>query len=207
MLMSAQDSTAAAGPSRKRIFWLIPTFDVTLANAPYTPLSSRQKFRHFTNSTFDRFTLVTAAIDAGINQASNTPAGYGQGGEGYAKRYGAAIGDKAVSDFLGKFLFPVAFRQDPRYFQLSEGGGGRRTGYALSRVFVSRGDSGRSQFNASQVLAAFSSAAISNVWYPPRDRDTETTIARAGTRLAVGMGVNIFKEFWPEIRRKLKMGS
>ncbi|HUQ49721.1 MAG TPA: hypothetical protein VM056_03315 [Terriglobales bacterium] len=206
-MLTSQDSSGGAPPSQKRILWLIPTFDVTKANAPYTPLTPRQKFRLFTNSTFDRFTLVSAAIDAGINQGTNTPEGYGQGGEGYAKRYGAAIGDKAVSDFLGKFLFPVAFRQDPRYFQLAEGGGGRRAGYAISRVFVTRGDSGRNHFNASQVMGAFSSAAISNVWYPPADRDAETTIARGGTRLAVGMGVNLFKEFWPEIRRKMKLGD
>ncbi len=189
----------------KRILWLIPAFDVTRANAPYTPLTSREKFDVFTNSSFDRSTIVTAAFDAGINQATNTPPGYGQGGEGYAKRYGSAVGDKVASDFFGKFFYPVIFRQDPRYFALQEGSGSRRTGYAMSRVFVTRGDNGRSQFNASQVLGAFSSAALTNVWYPPADRKASTTLTRAGTRLALSMGFNIFKEFWPEIGRKMRM--
>ncbi|MEO5936343.1 MAG: hypothetical protein ABIP81_03935 [Terriglobales bacterium] len=195
--------TDAAKP--ERILWLIPSYDIANARAPYTPLTPREKFSVFTNSTFDRITPVTAAFDAGINQATNTPPGYGQGGEGYAKRYGAAIGDKVASDFLGKFFFPVIFRQDPRYFALQEGTGGRRIGYAMSRVFVTRGDSGRSQFNASQVLGAFSSAAMTNIWYPPADRKASTTLTRAGTRLALSMGFNIAKEFWPEIRGRMGM--
>lgn len=200
-----QPSVSNNDATPQRILWLIPAFDVTRANAPYTPLTPREKFRVFTNSSFDRITFVTAAFDAGINQATNTPPGYGQGGEGYAKRYGAAVGDKVASDFFGKFFFPVIFRQDPRYFALQEGSGPRRTGYAMSHVFVTRGDNGRSQFNASQVLGACSSAALTNVWYPPADRKASTTLTRAATRLAVSMGFNIFKEFWPEIGRKMGM--
>ncbi|HUR37641.1 MAG TPA: hypothetical protein VM009_07470, partial [Terriglobales bacterium] len=75
----------------------------------------------------------------------------------------------------------------------------------MSRVFVTRGDSGRSQFNASQVMGAFSSAALVNIWYPPRDREASTTLMRGGTRLALGMGFNIVKEFWPEIGRKMRL--
>jgi len=191
----------------KRILWLVPAFDVASASAPHTPLTAREKFGIFTNSTFDRITIVSAAVDAGVNQATDTPHGYGQGAEGYAKRYGSAVGDKVTSDFLGKFFFPVVFRQDPRYFALQEGTGGRRVGYAMSRVLVTRGDSGRSQFNASQVFGAFGSAAMTNLWYPPEDREVSTTLTRAGTRLALSMGVNIVKEFWPEISRRMKLKS
>ena len=187
----------------KRILWLIPAVDVANLRDPYVPLTPRQKLDLFANTTFDRITLVTAAFDAGINQATDTPHGYGQGGEGYAKRYGAAVADQVTSNFLGKFLFPVVFRQDPRYFSKLEGTGGQRVGYAMSRVFVTRGDSGRNQFNASQVLGAFSSAAMVNVWYPPADRKLDTTLLRGATRLGVSMGFNIFKEFWPEIGRKV----
>src|SRR5436190_22216220 len=90
----------------KRILWLIPSVDVANARDPYSPLSARQKFNLFADTSFDRITFVTAAFDAGINQATDTPHGYGQGGEGYAKRYGAAVADTITSNFLGKFLFP-----------------------------------------------------------------------------------------------------
>jgi hypothetical protein len=199
--------TATDKQQPRRILWLVPTFDVVAASEPHVALSPREKFQIFTSSTFDRVTPVTAAIDAGINQATDTPSGYGQGGEGYAKRYGAALGDKATSDFLGKFFFPTIFRQDPRYFAKQEGTGGQRLGYAISRVFVTRGDNGRSQFNASQVLGSFSSAAVTNVWYPSRDRDLHTTLVRGSTRLALSMGFNVVKEFWPEIGRKMRLSK
>lgn len=189
----------------KRILWLIPAVDVANARDPFTPLTSRQKLNLFADTTFDRITFVTAAFDAGINQATDTPHGYGQGGEGYAKRYGAAVADNVTSNFLGKFFFPVIFRQDPRYFALNEGGGGRRARYAISRAFVTRGDNGRNQFNVSQILGSFSSAAMVNVWYPPRDRHLDTTLIRGATRVGMNMGFNLFKEFWPELGRKMRI--
>jgi hypothetical protein len=180
---------------------------VANAHDPYTPLTAREKLDLFADTSFDRITFVTAAFDAGINQATDTPHGYGQGGEGYAKRYGAAVASKVSSDFLGKFLFPVIFRQDPRYFALREGSGGQRAGYAMSRVFVTRGDNGKKQFNISQVLGTFSSAAMVNIWYPPRDRDLESTLVRGASGLGLNMGFNLVKEFWSEIGRKMKLSK
>jgi hypothetical protein len=203
-----QTSTTTTDKQRpKRILWLIPAVDVANAKDPFHPLSARQKFNLFADTTFDRVTFITAAFDAGINQATDTPHGYGQGGEGYAKRYGAAVADNVTSNFLGKFLFPVAFRQDPRYFSKRDGTGGQRFGYAISRVFITRGDNGRNQFNASQVLGSFSSAAMVNIWYPPRDRAADTTLIRGATRLGLGMAFNVLKEFWPGISRKMRLAT
>jgi hypothetical protein len=189
--------------AKKRILWLVPAYDVARRDAPFTPLSAAEKLTLFADNSFDRFTFVSAAFDAGINQATNTPSGYGQGSEGYAKRYGAAVADKVTSDFLKTFLYPTLFRQDPRYFAMTSEGGkyrkGKRLWYAMTRVFVTRGDNRRAQFNISNILGDASSAAMVNVWYPPRDRDVETTMARFGSRLGVDMGGNILKEFWGEI--------
>ena len=201
---SAQELPDKPQPqTKKRILWLVPAYDVARRDAPFTSLSATEKLNLFADNSFDRFTIVSAAFDAGINQATNTPSGYGQGGEGYAKRYGAAVADKVTSDFLKTFLYPTIFRQDPRYFAMTSEGGkygkGKRLWYAMSRVFVTRGDNGRAQFNISNILGDASSAAMVNVWYPPRDRDVETTLARFGSRLGVDMGGNILKEFWSEI--------
>jgi hypothetical protein len=143
---------------------------------------------------------VSAAFDAGINQATNTPEGFGQGSEAYAQRYGTAVADKVTSDFLKTFLYASIFRQDPRYFAMTSGRGkngkGKRLWYAMSRVFVTRGDNGNSQFNISKLLGNASSAAMTNIWYPPGDRDVETTMMRFGSRVGVDMAGNILKEFW-----------
>jgi hypothetical protein len=143
---------------KSRVMWLIPTYDLVTKDAPAAPLGPRDKFRLFTESSFDRFTVVTAGFDAAINQALDTPEGYGQGMEGYGKRYGAAVADKVTSDFFKTYLYASLFRQDPRYFVMTASGGknskARRVGYAISRVFVTRGDN------------SASAAASEWIWHP-----------------------------------------
>jgi hypothetical protein len=193
----------------RRILWLIPAYDVVTKDGPIAPLDAGDKLRLFADNSFDRFTFVTAGFDAAINQGLNNPEGYGQGGEGYAKRYGAAVADKVTSDFFKTFAYPSLFRQDPRYFTMTADGGrnsnARRIRYAISRAFVTRGDNGHAQFNISSVLGNATAAGLTNVWYPPRDRDVETTLARFGTRMGVDMAANIFKEFWHELSGVMKM--
>lgn len=191
-----------SGFGKKRIMGIIPANDVTTINAK-DRLTVKDKAHLFALNSFDFFTLITAAADAGINQARNTPHGFGQGGEGYAKRYGSAVADKVGSDFFTLFAYPALFRQDPRYFRKGAGSVGRRAGYAISRVFVARMDSGRSAFNISHVLGVGTSAALTNVYYPENERTAENTMTRFGARLGADMGVNLFKEFWPNIRKKM----
>jgi hypothetical protein len=206
---AAQDLPDNPQPqTKKRILWLVPANDVASGNDIYTPLSAHEKLALFADNSFDRFTVISATFDAAINQATNTPEGFGQGGEGYAKRYGTAVADKVTSDFLKTFLYPSLFRQDPRYFAMTSAGGkygkGKRLWYAMSRVFITRGDNGNSQFNISKLLGNASSAALTNVWYPPADRDVETTMARFGGRVGVDLAGNILKEFWGDITRAMK---
>lgn len=190
----------------KRILGIVPAFDVIRRDDHVAPLSPSEKFRLFTNSSFDRFTLISAGLDAGINQATDTPHGYGQGGEGYARRYGAAIGDKVSSDFFKQFAFPTLFHQDPRYMQLGDKySGSKRFTYAMSRTFIGRTDGGRNIFNFSEVMGTLASSGLTNIYYPEEDRDARTTFVRAGKRLALSMGLNVVKEFWPELRKVMRL--
>jgi hypothetical protein len=168
---------------------------------PYTPLTPGQKFEHFARASVNPYFLLGAGAAAGISQAADTNPGYGQGGEGYGKRFGAAIADEASSNFFGTFLYPTIFHQDPRYFRKGpEGGtGGQRLGYAITRVFVTRGDSGKSQFNISRVLGSLSSAALSNVYYSVHEQTGAKTAERFGLNLAGQAGFNVVREFLPNI--------
>jgi hypothetical protein len=193
--------------SKNRILGLVPAYDVARRDAPFTSLSATEKLHLFADNSFDRFTIVSAAFDAGINQATDTPKHFDQGGEGYAKRYGVAVADKVTSDFLKTFMYAAIFHQDPRYFAMTADGGkngkGKRLWYAMSRVFVTRGDNGHSQFNVSGLLGNASSAALTNVWYPPADRNAEDTMTRFGSRLGVDMAGYVLKEFWSELGGKM----
>lgn len=191
------------GVENHRILHVVPTYDVARADAAYSSLSVQEKLKLFADGTFDRWTVVKAAADAGIGQAADRPH-YGQGGEAYAKRFGAALGDAASFNFFTDFVFPAVLRQDPRYFRLGSGSTGtHRFTYALSRVLITRNDSGRNAPNLSLILGGVSAAALSNAYYPRQDQTVGYTLVRFGEQMAVEAGTNVLKEFWPGIRSKL----
>jgi len=182
---------------------VVPAYDVASADAAYKPLDAREKLNLFADITFDRWTVVKAAADAGIGQAADRPH-YGQGAEAYGKRFGAALADGASYNFLTGFVFPSVLRQDPRYFRLgSHSSGSRRFIYALSRVLITRNDSGNNGPNLSLILGGVAATALSNAYYPQRDQTAGYTLVRFGEQMAVVAGTNVLKEFWPGIRSKL----
>lgn len=212
-VLAIASAIATAGPlpdapqpqtsENRRILHLIPAYDVARADAAYHPLSVRKKFDLFADDTFDRWTVVKAAADAGIGQAADRPH-YGQGAEAYGERFGAALADGASYNFFTEFAFPALLRQDPRYFRLGSGSsGGHRFTHALSRVLVTRNDSGRSGPNFSLILGGVAATALSNAYYPERDQTAGYTLVRFGEQMAVVAATNVLKEFWPGIRSKL----
>jgi hypothetical protein len=190
----------------ERIFGVVPAYTITDArNAP--PLTSKEKFHLFVSGTLDPFPFAVYAIQAGIEQANDSHSGYGQGAAGYARRFGAALGDGTSARFFSTYAFPSLLHQDPRYFRKGEGGGWSRVGYSLSRGFVTRSDSGKPQPNWSNVLGKFAGAGLSNLYYPPEDRGASLTLSRVAISLSYQMLGNLAIEFWPEIHRKLPGGN
>jgi hypothetical protein len=179
--------------------------NTTIPNTPSAskPLTAGGKLKIAAFDAVHPLRIAGAAVSAGIAQASDPYPEWGDGGEGYAKRFGAAVADEASGHIFKGFLFPALLRTDPRYFRKETGGAGARIGYAATRVFVTRTDSGHSTFNASEFLGAASSAALSTVYYPRSGSSTNDAISRAGLGVASDMGWNVFKEFWPDIKRKL----
>jgi hypothetical protein len=192
------------------MFFVLPNF-LTLENAPNVPpLSTREKFAANARGSFDPVQFVWYGALAGIAQAQNSDPGYGQGADGYAKRYAQRFADGTIQNFFSKAVFPSLLRQDPRYFQLGKGGFFHRLGYALSRVVVTRSDAGTYQFNFSEILGSGVAAAISNTYHPSNDRNLGNTLNVWGTQVGFDAVDYAMKEFWPDIRRKLhppKSGS
>ncbi|HEY1495653.1 MAG TPA: hypothetical protein VGF49_13970 [Candidatus Solibacter sp.] len=139
---------------------------------------------------------------AGIGQATNANPSFGQGMEGYAKRLGTAYADFAVQNAMTEGIFPTLLHQDPRYFRRRTGSGTSWLAYAISRLFITRTDSRRHQFNYSEVFGGATSLAISNAYHPDG-----RTLADTGQRYALQLGFdaasNVLKEFWPDLKRKI----
>jgi hypothetical protein len=193
-----------AGTSNDRLFFTLPNF-LTLENANQVPpLTAGQKFKVVGRSSFDYVQYPWYGFLAGISQAENSEPGYGQGAAGYGKRFGAAIADGTIENFMTSAVLPSLLRQDPRFFQSGKGSFWHRTGYAMSRVIITRGDSGHSQANFSEVFGSAISAGISTYSYHPRaDRNLRNAASVWGSQVGYDTLTYVVKEFWPDIRRKL----
>lgn len=180
---------------KQRVLGVFPNFYVTYDwNA--VPLTSKQKFHLAVKTAFDPFTFVGAGIVAGLEQWTDAYSGYGQGAEGYAKRYGASFTDAFNSTMLSGAIFPSLLHQDPRYFYKGTGTIRSRAFYAISTVVICKGDNGRWQPNYSNVLGNLTAAGLSNLYYPSTDRHgAELTIQNALINTAAGAVTALFQEF------------
>ena len=196
---------SSSGTSNDRLFYTLPNF-LTLENAgKVPPLTTKQKFGVVARGSFDLVEYPWYGFLAGISQAENSEPGFGQGAEGYGKRYGSYFADGTLENFMTGAILPSLLRQDPRYFQSGEGGFAHRAGYAISRIFVTRTDSGTTQFNASEIIGAAISSAISTYSYHPRsDRNLSNTASVWASQVGYDTLTIGIKEFWPDIRRKIK---
>ena len=185
----------------QRILGVVPMFGVTHEHA--LPLTPKQKFTLAMKTSYDPFTFASSAFQAGLGQASNEFSGYGQGAEGYGKRFAATYTDQFTGAFFGGFLYPVLFKQDPRFFRLGQGPIKRRIWHAVREEFVCHTDKGGRTFNASNVLGAASSGLLSTLYYPDSDKDVPLALSRAGVSLAYGVAGDMLDEFWPDLHRKL----
>jgi hypothetical protein len=201
---SAQDSNATKGTSNDRLFFALPNF-LTLENsANVPPLTAGQKFKVVARSSFDPVQFVWYGFLSGISQAENSEPGYGQGAEGYAKRYGAAFADGTIENFMTSAVLSSLFRSDPRFFQSGQGGFVHRAGYAMSRILITRTDSGHQRFNFAEILGSAMAASISTYSYHPQaDRTIANTASVWGSEVGYDTVTLVVKEFWPDIRRKL----
>lgn len=199
---SAQQSKESSPkPSGGHVFGIVPQFNVTDARDA-KPLTPKGKWRLFVKQTADPFTFLGAAFTSGIGQATDEFPAYGQGAAGYGKRFGAATADSVDSSLWGGFLLPVLFKEDPRYFRLGDGTIMHRSTYAMSRVVITRSDSGHRAFNFSEILGNLVAGGIANTYYPEADRGVGLTLRRAAVVSALGTLGKIGQEFLPDIDRK-----
>jgi hypothetical protein len=155
---------------KQRVLGIFPNFYVSYGQDAL-PLNPKQKFRLAWKTTADPFTVVGVAALAGLEQATNTFAGYGQGAQGYFKRLGAGYADAVTGTFVGSAMLPSLLKQDPRYFYKGSGSTHSRLLYALASPVICKGDNMRWQPNYSNVAGAFASAGISYLYYPQSDRN------------------------------------
>jgi Carboxypeptidase regulatory-like domain len=180
---------------QQRVLGIIPNFYVTYApNAP--PLTTRQKYVLAWKSSIDPVAWVAAGGFAGVEQAENSFSGYGQGAQGYAKRFGASYADAFIGTMLGGAILPSVFKQDPRYFYKGTGTVRSRVAYAIANAVICKGDNGHWQFDYSGIMGSLAAGGIANLYYPAKNRDgVGLTLEESGLGVVSTAIGNIFQEF------------
>jgi len=179
---------------KQRVFGVIPNFYVSyIPNA--APLDTKQKFELAWRTTIDPVTFVLTGAIAGIQQAENNFSGYGQGAEGYGKRYGASYADLAIGTFIGSAILPSLLKQDPRYFYKGTGSTKSRILYAVANAVICKGDNGNWQANYSNILGGIAAGGISNLYYPPKNRGAALTFENAFIGIGSTAAANLLQEF------------
>ncbi len=140
-----------------------------------------------------------------FRQARNEDPVFGQGAEGYGKRFGANFAGQASAEFFKDFAYPAIFSEDPRYYRLAHGSRGRRFLHAVGHAFVAHREDGTHMFNFSEWLGTTSAVALSNAYIPGNERGAAPAARQVGYRIAGDMGFDVLREFWPEIARKLRL--
>jgi hypothetical protein len=187
----------------KRVFGVLPNYRTADANSTYSPITPKQKFMIATKDTLDYPLFILGAGLAGVAQMTNEHPDFGQGFKGYAQRYATSYSDQFIGNYMTEGLLPILFHQDPRYFRIgpAQGGVWHRTGYALSRILVTKNDKGHNTFNVSEILGNSVSAGVGNAYYPG-ERHLSDNFERLGTYLATDALSQVLKEFWPDVKRK-----
>jgi hypothetical protein len=183
------------GEEKQRIFGVLANFYVTYDRHPL-PLTPRQKFELAWKTAFDPVGFIITGVVAGAQQANDSYSGYGQGAQGYAKRYGADYADGFIGNIIGNAILPVVFKQDPRYYWKGTGTTRSRILYALANAVVRKGDNGKWQPDYSGILGGLAAGGIANLYYPAANRDgVGLTFENVGIGTGATAAANLFQEF------------
>jgi hypothetical protein len=187
----------------KRIFGVVPNNRTTEESLPFEPITASHKMYIASKDSFDWPAYPTAAAFASLYQLENQNPSFGQGMAGYGKRFGTAVGDQIIGNMMTEGIMPSLLREDPRYFRLGTGTGWHRASYALTRILVTKNDSGHKGFNFAEVTGNAIAVAISNAYYPDT-RNASDNIQKLAIQLATDAFSNVMKEFWPDVKRAFR---
>ena len=210
MPATAADPTAAyektdtsEGKQTKRMFWIIPNFAAVSADTELPPLTTREKYALAMQDSVDYSSFVWSGMLAAQSMALRSYPEFHNGMAGYSRYYWRAFADQASGSFFTEALVPAVTHEDPRYYTLGRGGFFHRAKYALSRIVVTKMDSGGTGFNYAEIVGNGMEAGLSNLYYPPQERSLHNTAMNYLAQMEAASINNIIREFWPDIRHKM----
>lgn len=168
------------------------------------PLGASGKFRLAVKNFSDPLNIAGTALDSGISTAtSSSKSAFGTGWSGFGRRFGMSMSDAALSEFFSTYLVSTLAHQDPHYHRDPSSSTGNRIAYALSRVVISRSDSGKPMFNFAEFVGTTASSLVESSYHFERDESPGAVSSRIFVSIGSDAGWNLMNEFLPDIAKHL----
>jgi hypothetical protein len=187
----------------KYIFGVLPNYRTAEMDAIGHPLTVKRKMLIAVKDSFSYQLVAIGAVYATLYQADDTHPEFGQGVEGYVKRFSASYGDQVIGNVMTEGVFPSLLKEDPRYFRMDHGGAGKRLFYAVSRIIVTKTDKGETSVNWSELMGNAAASGIGLSYYPD-SRNPGDYVENWATQLGTDAFSQVLKEFWPDVKKWLR---
>jgi hypothetical protein len=182
----------------QRMLGVVPMFNVQ-SDANAAPLTPKQKYQLFFKSSTDWYVFAITAIDGELSLLGQEYPSYGEGGEGFAKYWGAAYADTFDGNLWGNAILTSWWKEDPRYYRMGHGKFIKRVGYSAFTTIWCKRDKGTWGPNYANVAGNFIGGAISNLYYPSDQRGVVLSLGRGASVTYEGIVGAEIAEFWPDI--------
>jgi hypothetical protein len=169
------------------------------------PFGTGEKFKLAVNNSWSLATIGSASVSAAYGQAIDSPEGYGQGAEGYGKRFGAGMARSASENLFGTFAIASIMHEDPRFYVRKNLSFGQTVKYSAVRLVFTRSDSGKRVVNSNGLLGPLAGEFLANTYYPEGNRDVSSALIRYAADLGWRFGGNMLRQYWPSINKKLRL--
>jgi hypothetical protein len=202
--MAPLESTLPAPePVSNRLFGVIPNYRASDMLETYKPLTTAEKYHMAFQDSFDWPNFFLLAGYAAQSQIAASGFHHNGGLPVFGEYYARGFSDQIIGSYVTDAIMPTLLHEDPRYFRMGTGTVWRRSYYAVSRIFVTRLDNGKSRFNITEIAGNMGVDAITTLYYP----DSQTA-AKGAERFGMQLGndaiSNILTEFWPDIKHRLR---
>ena len=166
-------------------------------------LTSKQKLQLRLARAIQPHVFVGALFVAGIQEGENTPGKWGRTWKGFGQRYGTDLAVNAIHDAIAGGIDDLT-HEDPRFFRSERSGFGPRLRDAISQVVIAHTDSGGRNFAYGNVIGSYGGAQCAALWLPHEKGTVAQGFLYGTILLASEAGRDAFREFWPDIRKKMK---
>jgi hypothetical protein len=195
-IMPAQTATQTASPTAASQAAISQT--TSPAQEEFKPMTQGERFHHYVHGMFSVEALARSAAGAAILQETNTPAEWGQGADGYARRFGNSYAQHLIRQTL-MYGASDLLDEDNRFIPSGRSGFRPRLTYALESSFLARRHDGSRRISFSRLGSYAAVAVISREWQPYSTSDAQSAVMSFGTTMGSEIGFNIAREFLPGI--------